>query len=121
LSWLWSEPATSVYIWKTLTFGGGLHRFEAMASHDRLPSNGAPDPYPVQYRWDFGDGILSGQPGSSSIDRFFVCRGDNIYTVRVEVTDSYGNVALGSETIDISRSCAKPSTLDHLYLPTISR
>lgn len=45
-----------------------------------------------------------------------------MYTVRVEITDNYGNVAIGSQAVDVSKSCATdvgPNTI--FYLPLIHK
>ncbi len=78
------------------------------------------DARPVTYRWDWGDGspyspeypVKSAQTVQHSYD---AC-GD--YTVRVEVTDNYGNKAIGTEQVTISACQAEP--VYKLYLSTVS-
>ncbi|GAB4526616.1 MAG: hypothetical protein Fur0018_11910 [Anaerolineales bacterium] len=78
-------------------------------------SSNIPGAYAVSYRWDFGDGSAYSGP---FVDNFIghtyaVC---GTYTVRVEVTDNYGNVTIGSMEMPINRCAA------HLiYLPFIGR
>ncbi len=69
----------------------------------------------VSYRWDFGDGTAYTGPFADDFigHTYDVC---GTYTVRVEVTDNYGNVTVGSVDMPINR-CATHV----IYLPFIGR
>ncbi len=69
----------------------------------------------VSYRWDFGDGSAYAGP---YVDNFVghtyaVC---GTYTVRVEVTDNYGNVVVTSVEMPVDRCSTHV-----LYLPVVVR
>jgi PKD repeat protein len=68
----------------------------------------------ISYRWDFGDGSSFVGPSSSNMTghHYGIC---GTYTVRVEATDSWGNVAIGSTQIQVTEGCEYI-----LYLPIIS-
>ena len=56
----------------------------------------------VSYRWDFGDGSDFTDPnGSNNAGWVYAAPGD--YTVRVEVTDSWGNVVVGELETDTTQ------------------
>ncbi len=69
----------------------------------------------VSYRWDFGDGTAYTGPFADDFigHTYDVC---GTYTVRVEVTDNYGNVTVGSVDMPINRC-----TTHVIYLPYIGR
>jgi large repetitive protein len=63
----------------------------------------------VSYRWDFGDGspYTPSQP-RPQVSHSYTC---GAYTVRVEITDTYGNVSIGSKNMVISEFCEEPPLL----------
>jgi hypothetical protein len=75
----------------------------------------------VEYRWDFGDGspfVISVSPDAGHM---YACSDTNLYTVRVEVTDSAGNVAIGSHELDVTNSCfSEPETIQNIFMPSVS-
>jgi subtilisin family serine protease len=116
LDWVWSEPAQAVISDTTPTNASKLTMLTASLDTSTLPTTTAELPTPVSYRWDFGDGtpylgpIETAQVGHE----YQVC---GTYEVRVEVTDSYGNVALGSREITVDENCVAWQ----LHLPLISQ
>jgi hypothetical protein len=101
--WLNTEPGT-VTVTPTLIVSTTLYTFDydfaRRTRRTRVPTT------PVQVRWDFGDGspyVVAGADGTAS--RQYVCADDNVHTVRAEVTDTLGIVAIGEVTIDVSDSC----------------
>ena len=73
------------------------------------------------YRWDFGDGSSYSAPYlmPEAGHAYPAC---GVYTVRAEVTDTLGNVAIGSASFAIQRNCGSQPARQHLvYLPVISR
>lgn len=65
-------------------------------------SSNISDTVGVSYRWDFGDGSpIAGPYNSSVVGHVFSFDDDDCetYTVRVEATDSWGNVAIGSTQV----------------------
>lgn len=121
LDWSWAPAATTVQISDTVASNSSNHIFGAQAAYGLQQRSGTVfSPTPVQYRWDFGDGspyiISSGEQTSHQ----YLCSTQSTYTVRVEITDNYGNVVIGTKDIDVSKSCATnagPTTT--FYLPLI--
>ncbi|MHB9034179.1 MAG: S8 family serine peptidase [Anaerolineae bacterium] len=93
LSWAWDEPVASVMTTREVETSK-LSGFEAGFSSN---IQGA---YPVSYRWDFGDGSGFVGPFSNgtAMHAYKVC---GPYTVRVEIVDNFGNVAIGSLDVNI--------------------
>jgi len=94
LKWAWDEPV-SVTITDTTPNG----------NNDITLLTGAPaSGSAVSYRWDFGDGSAYTpslvDPLVSHV--YDVC---GTYTVRLEVTNRYGTVSIGSKTIDVNVAC----------------
>jgi subtilisin family serine protease len=58
----------------------------------------------AHYRWDFGDGSAIGAPtlSDSASHEYRSC---GVYTARAEVTDSWGNLAIGSVEVSVSEQC----------------
>jgi len=68
----------------------------------------------VSYRWDFGDGTaFYGPIASATVGHVYATCGS--YTVRVEATNAWGNVALASQTVEVTQ-CPTASEY-RLYLP----
>ncbi|MEM7129255.1 MAG: S8 family serine peptidase [Chloroflexota bacterium] len=93
LDWGWSEPSTVVVSNTTATNASELRTFSATLASGQA----------TQYRWDFGDGSAPVISGAATAGHHYTYCG--IYTVRAEVTDSLGNVAIGSTTITIATEC----------------
>ncbi len=66
----------------------------------------------TSYRWDFGDGSPIAGPYTSNIVGHDYPAGCALYTVTVEATDSWGNVAIGATQVN---TCGMYST----FLPII--
>lgn len=127
LQWSWSEPPTTVEISDTVEVSSTLYLFDASAAYgvqasDTQSITGAPTPTIVQYRWDFGDGSPYITSVTSQASHTYTCGDTNTYTVRVEVTDEYGNRAVGSTAVDASNNCqVDTGPTNSLYLPLINR
>jgi PKD repeat protein len=69
----------------------------------------------LTYRWDFGDGSAFVGPFSTSqaSHSYTYC---GVYTVRVEVTDSYGNRTIGEMEVNVNTACST-----RLLLPLLRR
>ena len=123
LDWSWAPAPTTVQITNTVASSSTLQQFSASAAYGlQQRSTMALSPKPVQYRWDFGDGSAYVVSVGSQASHQYLCGADNNHTLRVEITDSYGNVVIGSKDIDVSKSCATnvgPGNV--LYLPVIRK
>ena len=93
LTWGWSEPSTVTISDTTGSEAALLKTFSAALAEGQAS----------QYRWDFGDG---GDPVVSGSDtaghQYFDC---GLYTVRAEITDALGNVAIGSHELTVNANC----------------
>ncbi len=122
LNWGWSEPGTVVISDTTANNTGGYTSFKANFSGAAgRQVMAAATVQPVQYRWDFGDGSAITQvfDGPNASHTYLVC---GPYTVRAEVTDSNGNVTIGSKQLNVTNNCgAQPGPANLLYLPLIHR
>ncbi|MBX3014733.1 MAG: S8 family serine peptidase [Caldilineaceae bacterium] len=123
LDWTWAPAPTTVEITDTVAMSSSLHIFSAQHAYG-LQARSATvfTPMPVQYRWDFGDGSAYVTSQGAEASHQYLCADTNTYTVRVEITDNYGNVVIGSKTIDVTTSCTTnvgPAKV--LYLPIIAR
>lgn len=55
-----------------------------------------------------------------SASHTYACSANNVYTVRVEITDYAGNRTVASQEVDVSASCLQePETIRDLFLPFI--
>ncbi|HXF64441.1 MAG TPA: S8 family serine peptidase [Caldilineaceae bacterium] len=115
LNWGWSEPAQAVISETTTPNASLLTEFTAVLSNTVAAANGPP-PAPVEYRWDFGDGspYVGPIPQPQVAHQYTVC---GVYTVRVEITDTYGNVSIGSKEVDIAENCSER----RFYMPLMHR
>lgn len=69
-------------------------------------SSNIDDTVGVWYRWDFGDGTDYTVPYASNIaSHTYALCGE--YTVRVEATDSWGNVVIGTQNINAVDNCTR--------------
>ena len=118
LQWAWSKPVTAT-ITDTFVAASKLYIFNAQL-------NGATA---VSYRWDFGDGSPFITSATSAASHGYTCSSNNLHTVRVEITDTFGNISLGSLNVDASTDCAAPTDLNttpepagsnHIFLPLIT-
>lgn len=117
LKWLESEAGT-VVVTPTLVTTSTLYSFTVTYE----PSETAPTAVAAGYRWDFGDGSpYIAVPALPYASHTYTCSGDNRHTVRVEVTDSYGNVAIGSTEVDATGNCVTQDGFNQMYLPIISK
>jgi subtilisin family serine protease len=122
LDWSWSQPPTTVTISDTVEMSSTLYIFDATAAYgvQASSSNGAA-PVPVQYRWDFGDGSPYLTSVTSQASHTYLCGDDNTHTVRIEITDNYGNVVIGTQEIDVSSNCSTNAGPDSvLFMPIIT-
>jgi subtilisin family serine protease len=94
LDWAWSEPATAIITDIT----------PSNASQLTILTAALQSGVPVSYRWDFGDGTpyTPSQETPEVSHTYVAC---STYTVRVEITDSYGNVSIGSKDIVVEENC----------------
>ncbi|MBP6440338.1 MAG: S8 family serine peptidase [Caldilineaceae bacterium] len=117
MGWFRATPGAAVISSTINVSSTGIVVFEGAYSA-LLPGQVA-----VQYRWDFGDGSPSVTSLSNEAGHQYFCSpAGNTYTVRVEVTDAFGMVALGSKQIDVSSTCVtEPETIQSLYLPVIEK
>nr|WP_275580651.1 S8 family serine peptidase [Herpetosiphon giganteus] len=70
------------------------------------------DAVPVEYRWDFGDGsAIVTTPAGTPVGHTYTDP-DMTYTVRVEVTDSYGNKTIVTKQV---------GAVQTVYLPVVGR
>lgn len=107
--WAWDEPIVTISNTSVIN-AGGVSMFEA-AFISNMPTD------PVYYRWDFGDGTPftpKDTPNYSS-HQYQYC---GFYPVRVEVTDSAGNVAIGETTVRVN-NCS--SGVWRFFLPSINK
>ncbi len=66
----------------------------------------------VEYRWDFGDGsAYVTTPAGTPVAHTYATAG-TVYTVRVEVTDSYGNKSIATKQVTAPRA---------VYLPVVTK
>ncbi len=110
LEWAFDEPSAAIVdVSSTISDTSKVTEFQAVYTST------IPGAYAVSYRWDFGDG--SAYAGPYAFDTightYAVC---GTYTVRVEVTDNYGNVTVTSMEAPVSRCNANV-----IYLPFIGR
>jgi subtilisin family serine protease len=108
LNWALDEPTVSLAVSGVVTTTNQTY-FEATLSSE-IPSVEG-----ISYRWDFGDGTAYVGPHTlnQAMHTYAQC---GMYTVRVEVMDSYGNLAIGSLAADIN-VCSQHV----VYLPMISK
>ncbi|MEZ4870343.1 MAG: S8 family serine peptidase [Caldilineaceae bacterium] len=122
LEWLWAEPATTVQITSTVAVSSTLFNFDATAAYGLQRHSTAAAPASVQYRWDFGDGSAYVISSGSQSSHQYRCSDTDAYTVRVEVTDNYGNVTVGEQQVTVGDNCSDAPGLDqNLYLPLVAK
>ena len=120
LDWSWAPAPTTVQLTHTVALNGTIHQFSAQAAYGLQQRNTPPlSPKPVQYRWDFGDGRAYVTTAAAQISHQYLCGADNNHTVRVEITDTYGNAIIGSQVIAVSQNCATQIPVS--YLPLVRK
>ncbi|RIK25035.1 MAG: hypothetical protein DCC55_40905 [Chloroflexi bacterium] len=109
------EPAGAVISDTTAPNASLLTTFTASLAPNGQPA-GAEPATAISFRWDFGDGsdIVGPFPAPEAGHQYHFC---GQYTVRVEITDSYGNVSLGSQRVQITENCSEWG----VHLPWIER
>jgi len=110
LAWAMDEPTVTISD-TTTTNGGQITMLEATLTSNIAGTDG------VSYRWDFGDGTPYSPVYNSPVvsHKYETC---GTYTVRVEVTDTWGNVAIGTQEITATH-CEDLEAPIELYLPLI--
>ena len=117
LDWGFDEPTVSISNTTVVTEASKVVTFDAAVSSNITDTMG------VTYRWDFGDGSpITNVFNTSQASHTYFCTAANSYTVRVEATDSLGNVAIGSLDVTPGDSCTSPSELvKPFYMPLIMK
>ncbi len=107
MNWLNDEP-TAIITNTTTVNASNLTMFTAGMTSS-VTSLG------TTYRWDFGDGTPFTQIYTTrqASHIYPVC---GTYTVRVEATNTYGNRAIGTYSLNVSQNCT-----NNIYLPMIIR
>lgn len=124
LSWAWSEPAQVLISDITAENASELTIFTASLFVETEDGTATlPTENIVSISWDFGDGTPYQGPFTTleAGHQYLNC---GTYTVRAAVTDIYGNVSIGSETMEIDTNClgdqdSGPDTV--LFLPIIPK
>ncbi|MCL5275150.1 MAG: S8 family serine peptidase [Chloroflexi bacterium] len=95
LNFAWDQPGASV-VRTTTPNGSHIEQFTAAFTST------IGDATPVSYRWDYGDGTPYVNGGGSPLTShsYQLC---GPYTVRVEVTDSYGNHSIGVQPVVVTQ------------------
>lgn len=118
LAWSSTEPGVPVITTNEVA-ASATAVFTASLEAATVAANGAPQA--VAYRWDFGDGSPYQSSSTAVISHTYLCADDNTHTVRVEIKDQYGNVAIGSLEFDASQACfTEPPTTKNLRLPWVA-
>jgi hypothetical protein len=131
LTWAYSEPGTATFTDTTPITNttpitqGAITLFTASYSATVPAGYPAALAQPIAWRWDFGDGSGYVSSATATAGHTYMCRTgpgeDNVYTVRVEITDGLGNTTIASREMDVSRSCfQEPVTIQRFFLPFIS-
>jgi len=123
LNWLDAEPGTAI-VTPTAEVSSTLYTFTYAFTPGQQPAPSAQAfAGPQQVRWDFGDGtpyVTAGNDTNASHQ--YACAADNVHTVRIEITDAYGNVTLGSVGVDASDNCNPTGIVPTgVYLPYIGK
>ena len=124
LAWLNMEPGVATV---ADTTPPGMNGSTVLTAHYVPPSDAARTQLAqattaILYRWDFGDGSRFVAFGSDFVGHSYLCTADNVHTVRVEVVDDRGTVAIGSLAVDASHTCTtEPVQATNLYLPSVSK
>ncbi|MCC6453593.1 MAG: S8 family serine peptidase [Caldilineaceae bacterium] len=111
LDWTWANPSTAIISDTTPQNGSLLTMLTATLAEGEA----------VSYRWDFGDGTPY-SPSQTTPEISHVYAKCSTYDVRAEVTDTYGNVTIGTHTIVVDENCSENSPNEptpQLILPGI--
>jgi len=107
--WAMDEPMVTISMTNSLSDTTPVTEFQAEFTSNIMGIDG------VSYRWDFGDGSSFLSTESDVVGRSYAVCGD--YTVRVEATDSWGNVAIGMLDVEVTQC---PVASDYtIYLPLV--
>lgn len=119
LNWTASEAGTATISDTTPISGTGTTLFTAgYTAGGEMAAQAATA---ISWRWDFGDGSPYVTSPTPNAGHTYACSDDNVYTVRVEVTDSAGNRTVSSQDVDVSNSCyQEPTVISKFFLPFIS-
>jgi subtilisin family serine protease len=98
--WAMDAPTVTISNTTVITNASNLTTFQAHVSSNITGTTG------YHYRWDFGDGSdYTGFFGNNYAGHVYeIC---DTYTVRVEVTDSWGNKVIGSKEVEVTE-CESP-------------
>jgi subtilisin family serine protease len=106
----WADDTPVVSVTQALTSTNSrLVVFDAEVTSPVTPTFG------ISYRWDFGDGTPFTKASSSSqvSHSYRLC---GTYTVRAEVTDTYGNRTIGTTQVTLAAGCER-----QVFLPVVAR
>jgi hypothetical protein len=108
LAWAMDEPVATITE-VPYPEGSEVTVFEASVTSNISGTTG------VSYRWDFGDGtgIFGPYESATSSHDYELC---GTYTVRVEVEDSWGNVAIGTYDVSVGEDCGSMIYFPVLYM-----
>ena len=123
LSWLDAEPGT-VIVTPTAEVSSTLYTFTYAFTSGWQPGVKAQAlAGPQRVRWDFGDGSPYVEAGNdTNASHQYVCSADNVHTARIEITDVYGLVTLGSVVVDATDNCNPTGIVPTgIYLPIIGK
>ncbi len=116
--WAWSEAGTAVISPTLAVTTSATAVFSATLAGVTAAAIEAPEA--VSYRWDFGDGTAYVTSATATASHTYLCSEENSYTVRVEIEDQYGNVAIGTLPFDAANVCfTEPQTEFKIRLPII--
>jgi subtilisin family serine protease len=102
--WTESEPGTATITDVTPVTTTAMTLFSA----EYITTTATPaDAEAIAWRWDFGDGSSYVSSNTADAGHTYLCSDDNVYTVRVEITDSAGNSVVASQQVDVSNSCSE--------------
>ena len=120
LQWGLSEAGAVVISDTTGSEAGGLTTFSAsLTPGSFISGTQIVTPTAVSYRWDFGDGSpIVGPLATSEAGHAYADCGT--YTIRAEITDSFGNVAIGSQTVTVEEACGEALRTYPLFFPLIA-
>lgn len=120
LTWATSEPGAVVISNTTPVSATGTTLLTANYTATGQVSAQAVDA--IAWRWDFGDGSPYVTSASPVAGHTYACSDDNVYTVRVQITDALGNNTVGSQDVNVSASCfTEPQTITNFFLPFIQK
>jgi hypothetical protein len=123
-NWAESEPGTATITNTTPVTSTAMTLFTAeyftptLAAADASATQAV---QPISWRWDFGDGSAYVTTGQPTVGHTYLCGANNVYTVRVQITDSMSNRTVGSLSVDVSKSCSSEPLTKRSFLPFVNR